>query len=92
LRFHHRSIKVGPMADRKRTTPRSIPPTPQVGRRPSSPFFLFAVAGMWIIVGVVIWMTFSATWKLVPAVVSIGVGLLFLRGAVTTVNRHEERS
>jgi hypothetical protein len=67
-------------------------PTPQVGRRPSNPMFLFGVAGMWILAGVVIWTTFSATWKLVPAVVSIGIGLLFLRGAVLTVTRHEQRA
>jgi hypothetical protein len=67
-------------------------PTPQVGKRPSNPFLLFGVAGSWIIVGVVIWTTFTATWRLIPAVVAVGVGLLFLRGAVLTVNRHEERA
>jgi hypothetical protein len=67
-------------------------PTPQVGKRPSNPILLFAVAGMWILAGVVVWSTFTAGWKLIPAVVAIGIGLLFLRGAVLTVNRHEERA
>ena len=66
-------------------------PTPQVGRRPSPPALLFAIAGMWIAVGVIAFVVMSAAWKLVPAIVFIGIGLLYLRGAVTTVARRGER-
>jgi hypothetical protein len=67
-------------------------PTPQVGRRPSNPAFLFAVAGLWIAAGIVVWLFLTAGWKLVPAIVFIGVGLFFLRGALQTVVRHDERA
>jgi len=46
---------------------------------------------MWLAVGVVVVMTLSTTWKLIPAVISFGIGLMFLRGAVTTVLRRERR-
>ena len=65
--------------------------TPQVGRRPSSPAMLFAIAAMWIVVGVIALVVLSASWKLIPGVVFIGVGLLYLRGALATVARRGER-
>ncbi len=65
--------------------------TPQVGKRPSSPAFLFGVSGLWIAAGALIWYSMSATWKLIPAIFAIGVGLFFLRGALQTVVRHDER-
>jgi hypothetical protein len=67
-------------------------PMPQVGRRPSSPGLLFAVAGMWVLAGIIIWTQFNVSWKLIPAVVSVGIGLLFLRGASQTVQRHDDRA
>jgi hypothetical protein len=33
----------------------------------------------------------TATWKYIPGVVFIGIGLFYLRGALATVARHEER-
>jgi len=66
--------------------------TPQVGRRPSSPGLLFGIAGMWIAVGIFLWVSLSASWKLIPAAVAVGIGLFFLRGAFLTVQRHDERA
>ena len=62
-----------------------------IGRRPSSPGFLAIVAVMWLAVGVVVILTMQSTWKLVPAIVAIGIGLMFLRGAGATVLRRERR-
>ena len=62
----------------------------QVGRRPTPPAMLFAVAGMWIVAGIVALVALSASWKLVPGIVFIGIGLLYLRGALTTVARRND--
>jgi hypothetical protein len=51
---------------------------------------LFAIAAMWIVVGVVALVALSAAWKLIPGVVFIGIGLLYLRGALTTVVRRDK--
>ena len=82
--------------DRKPTR-RASPRTPkpprrddrvaQVGRRPSPPALLFAIAASWIAVGIVALVTLSVSWKLVPGVVFIGIGVLYLRAALTTVAR-----
>ena len=61
----------------------------QVGRRPSSPTFLLAVGIVWILCGVYALVALNASWKLVPGVVFIGVGLLWLRGAVTAGARQD---
>jgi hypothetical protein len=62
-----------------------------IGRRPSSPGFLALVAVMWIAVGVIMFLTLSTGWKLIPAIVAFGIGVLFLRGAGSTVLRRERR-
>ncbi len=59
----------------------------QAGKRPSSPATLLLIALAWIGCGIVALAYLSASWKLVPGVVFIGVGLLFLRGAAATVSR-----
>jgi hypothetical protein len=64
----------------------------QVGRRPSSPSTLFVIAAAWIVCGVIALVFLKASWKVVPGIVMIGIGLFFLRGAFTTVLRHESRS
>ena len=66
-------------------------PTGQVGRRPSSPVFLFAVAVAWIACGIAAFFLFSASWRIVVGVVFIGMGLYWLRAAMATIARHEER-
>ena len=63
----------------------------QVGRRPSNPGFLVLLAIVWIVVGVVLMLTLDAGWKFIPGIVSIGIGLLFLRGAAATVVRRQQR-
>jgi hypothetical protein len=82
------------MVSKVATVPRppSTPPgAGQIGRRPSSPGFLLLLAAVWIGCGVVALVRLTATWKLVPGIVFIGIGLLFLRGAAATVVRREGR-
>jgi len=66
-------------------------PVGQVGKRPSSPKFLLAVAVAWIVCGIAAFFLFSASWRIVVGVVFIGIGLYWLRGALATITRHEER-
>jgi len=63
-----------------------------IGRRPSSPGFLAIVAVMWIAVGVILFLTLKSGWRLVPSIVAVGIGLMFLRGAGATVLRRDRRS
>jgi hypothetical protein len=42
---------------------------------------------MWIVVGVVMLVAFTASWKWVAGIVCIGVGLLFLRGGLAAYVR-----
>ncbi len=53
----------------------------QVGRRRTDPRFLAVVAVAWLAAGVAMLLMLHAGWRLVPAVFSFGVGLLYLRGA-----------
>ena len=71
--------------------PKAPAPTPQIGRRPSRPGVLFVVAAMWIGCGILAMVALTASWKYIPGVVFIGIGLFYLRGALGTVARHEER-
>jgi hypothetical protein len=43
---------------------------------------------VWIACGAVALLELHASWKLIPGIVFIGIGLFFLRGAATTVERH----
>jgi len=88
-----------------RTTPRGTPVRPakaaskklplvpdrpvQPGRRPSNPAFLALLALLWIAVGVYVIIALDASWKFIPGVFFVGVGILFLRGAAVTVRRRE---
>lgn len=86
------------VVDRRRQPPRKPrrpvrpenTPVPRVGRRPSAPGLLFAISAMWIAAGIFVLVTLTAGWKLIPGVVSIGIGALYLRGAVTTVARRSD--
>ena len=64
-------------------------PLPVVGRRPSNPGFLLLLGVIWIVCGVVALVGLSASWKLIPAIVFIGIGGLFIRGAVSTLARRD---
>jgi ABC-type siderophore export system fused ATPase/permease subunit len=44
---------------------------------------------MWLAVGLILFLTLSTGWRLIPAIVAFGIGLLFLRGAVSSVLRRE---
>jgi hypothetical protein len=80
----------GTVAPRRRSPLEPEEPV-AVGRRPSSPAFLLFVAIMWLAVGVVMFLSLSTGWRLIPSIVAIGIGLLFLRGAGATVVRRERR-
>ena len=79
---------------RERGTPKrpgSAPERPvQPGKRPSNPAFLSLLALVWIACGVYAIVALSASWKLIPGIFFIGVGILFLRGAAVTVIRRQE--
>jgi hypothetical protein len=65
-------------------------PPPVAGRRPSNPGFLLLVGLMWIACGIIALVGLSASWKLIPGIVFIGIGALFLRGAATTSARRDQ--
>lgn len=77
-------------------TPRRVPLDPDkpvaIGRRPSSPGFLAVVAVMWIAVGIIVFVALNTGWRLIPSILAVGIGLMFLRGAGATVLRRERRS
>ena len=50
---------------------------------------MLAVA--WIACGVYALIALKASWKIVPGVFFIGLGVLFLRGAAVTVIRRSDR-
>ena len=49
------------------------------------------VAAMWIVFGVLMMVGLHASWRFVPGIVSIGIGLLYLRAAAATVVRRQDR-
>ncbi|MBV8236511.1 MAG: hypothetical protein JO075_12485 [Acidimicrobiia bacterium] len=63
----------------------------QPGKRPSNPMFLLAVGLVWIACGVYAIAALSASWKLIPGIFFIGVGILFLRGTAMTFIRQQRR-
>ena len=65
-------------------------PTPQVGKRPSPPGLLFLIGAVWVVAGIVLIFALHSSWKLVPVVVSIGIGLLYIRGGITALARHAD--
>lgn len=46
---------------------------------------------LWIAAGVIELIALQASWRFVPGIVFIGIGLFFLRGAIFTVARREDR-
>ena len=65
---------------------------PQVGKRPSSPLMLALTGVVWIACGVIALTALHASWKFIPAIFFVGVGLLWVRGAAVTLARHERGS
>jgi hypothetical protein len=78
--------RIGPFAK-----PDPDAPPGQVGKRPSPPANLFVVGLAWVVCGIGAFFVLHASWKIVPGVVFIGIGVLFLRGALTAVVRHDRR-
>jgi len=46
----------------------------------------------WVGCGIVAFVTFTVSWKLIPAVVFVGIGLLWIRGAVNAAVRQDRDS
>jgi hypothetical protein len=67
-------------------------PLPQVGKRPSPPALLLVIGAIWVVAGIVMIFALRSSWKLVPVVVSIGIGLLYVRGGITALARHADQS
>ena len=59
----------------------------QVGKRPSNPAFLLVLGLAWIGCGIVSIVALKASWRLIPGIFFIGVGLFFIRAAAATVLR-----
>lgn len=76
--------RIGPFARPDRDAPLG-----QVGKRPSSPANLLVLGLAWIVCGVLALVALEASWKLIPGAVMIGIGLLFLRGGLTSVARRD---
>jgi hypothetical protein len=75
----------------QRRKPPGPPPGPgQVGKRPSQPGFLLLLGIVWIACGIFALAKLHASWRLIPGIVFIGIGLLFVRGAATTVVRRSK--
>ncbi|MEX6430088.1 MAG: hypothetical protein ACYCWN_06290 [Ferrimicrobium sp.] len=53
----------------------------RVGRRDTAPLLLVALAVLWIAVAAVCEAALHASWRLIPSMVALGIGLLYLRGA-----------
>jgi hypothetical protein len=47
------------------------------------------LGAMWIVCGIVALVSLSASWKLIPGIVFIGIGGFFVRGAVTAAARRD---
>ena len=68
-------------------------PLGQVGRRPSSPTRLFTLAAMYFVCGVGSFFLLKGSLRIIVGVVLIGLSLLWLRGASTSLLRQQrERS
>lgn len=62
---------------------------PLVGKRPSNPGFLAAIAVMWFVAAIAAVFIIHAAWKAIPVIVFAGIGFLYLRGAAGAYSRRE---
>lgn len=58
-----------------------------VGKHPSPPGFLLVVALAWFAAAVGALVILHSSWKLIPVVVFAGIGVLYLRGAMSAYLR-----
>jgi hypothetical protein len=45
---------------------------------------------MWIAIGIIMMITFSASWRYVVGAVCVGIGVLFVRGALAAYLRQSK--
>ncbi|HZQ26860.1 MAG TPA: hypothetical protein VFA94_04085 [Acidimicrobiales bacterium] len=82
----------GTVARQNRARARTEQPLPQVGRRPSRPGLLLAIGILWAAAGIFALLNLHAAWKLIPGIVFIGIGILYLRAAGTAYLRQTGRA
>jgi len=56
-------------------------PSYRVGQRQSSPILLLGLAVLWMIVALICDLALHMSWRLIPTIFALGVGLLYLRSA-----------
>jgi hypothetical protein len=56
-------------------------PSYRVGQRQSSPILLLGIAMCWVIVALICDLALHMSWRLIPTIFALGVGLLYLRSA-----------
>jgi hypothetical protein len=66
-------------------------PAGQVGRRPSSPAKLFVFFVLYFACGIVAFVTFTGSLRIILGVLFIGVSLFWLRGAATAYTRQQQQ-
>ena len=78
-----------PAAAKRRVEPEEAKPLPQIGRRPPNPVFVLVLAAVWFGCGVFALVWLRASWRLIPGIVFIGIGVLFARGGIVALARHD---
>jgi hypothetical protein len=78
-----------PASARRKVDPEEIRPLPQIGRRPPNPVFVLVVAAVWLGCGAFALVGLRASWRLIPGIVFIGIGVLFARGGIVALARRD---
>ena len=79
----------GKSAGKRASQPAALP---RPGRRPTHPGLLAAVSACWLAAGIVELVVLEASWRFVPGIVFLGLGLLYLRAAALSVLRRNRPS
>jgi len=64
----------------------------EMAKRPQSLRYQFTMSGIWIALGVAMFVLIPATWKVVPAMFFVAIGLFSMRGAVRTALHGDARA
>ena len=75
---------------RRRSAARPRPvaaPTEPSRRRPANPVLLMLVGLIWAVCGIYVLFSVTATWKVIPAILFLGIGMFFIRIAAVTYTR-----
>jgi hypothetical protein len=59
----------------------------EMAKRPQSLRYQFTMSALWIAAGIVTFIVIPSSWKLVPAMFCVAIGIFSLRGAVRTALR-----